>query len=389
MYLYITVAVVTILLASFVTGKEQLHTAGTAGAEGRQLMGGAKHPLSREQCFSMLCLAAVFLILFGLSALRQNVGNDYAKYVEFMHRLYTDAYIDDPGVPTEWGFNLLCRVVYGLSGYENHLLVFAIYSFVTVAFFLSAMYEQSVEFPFSFFMFMTLGYYFQSFSTVRYYLALGIALYSMKYVLRGQWGRFLLLVVAGAAFHKSIWVIVPLYFLASRSWKKWQVILATAFCSHFLFFQNFYMKLVVRLYPTYEGTEFLEGNGISYINVLRCLAVLALTAVCYQKVAQDRNCMFYFYLNLGALILYLFCYFIPVVSRIGYYLTVSQIFFVPALLGYLEKPAMKKLFRFLAIGACILYFMLYLRRAHQDGVLVLPYKCFLFQDMVDILSDVS
>ena len=245
MYLYITVAVVTILLASFVTGKEQLHTAGTAGAEGRQLMGGAKHPLSREQCFSMLCLAAVFLILFGLSALRQNVGNDYAKYVEFMHRLYTDAYIDDPGVPTEWGFNLLCRVVYGLSGYENHLLVFAIYSFVTVAFFLSAMYEQSVEFPFSFFMFMTLGYYFQSFSTVRYYLALGIALYSMKYVLRGQWGRFLLLVVAGAAFHKSIWVIVPLYFLASRSWKKWQVILATAFCSHFLFFQNFYMKLVV------------------------------------------------------------------------------------------------------------------------------------------------
>ena len=68
MYLYITVAVVTILLASFVTGKEQLHTAGTAGAEGRQLMGGAKHPLSREQCFSMLCLAAVFLILFDFTA---------------------------------------------------------------------------------------------------------------------------------------------------------------------------------------------------------------------------------------------------------------------------------------------------------------------------------
>ena len=389
MYLYITVAVVTILLAAFVTGKEQFHIAGTACKESVQVLKKGKQEWSRERCFSMLCLVAVFLILFGLSALRQNVGNDYAKYVEFMHRLYTDAYIEDPGVPTEWGFNLLCRVVYGLSGFENHLLVFAIYSFVTVVFFLSAMYEQSVEFPFSFFMFMTLGYYFQSFSTVRYYLALSIALYSMKYVLRGQWGRFLLLVFVGAAFHKSIWVIVPLYFLASRSWKKWQVILATVFCSHFLFFQNFYMKLVVRLYPTYEGTEYLEGNGISYINVLRCLAVLTLTVICYQKVAQNKTYMFYFYLNLGALILYLFCYFIPVVSRIGYYLTVSQILFVPALLKCLDKPTIKKLFRLLAITACIFYFVLYLKRAHLDGVLVLPYKCFLFQDMVDILSDVS
>lgn len=374
MFLYITVAVITVLLSCFVKKEEQVNR---------------DNYLSRERCFRVICMLAIFLILFSVSALRLNVGNDYAKYVEFMHRLYTDAYIDDPGVPTEWGFNLLCRVIYGLSGFENYLLIFAIYSFATVAFFLAALYEQSVEFPLSFFMFMALGYYFQSFSTVRYYLALGIALYSMKYVLRGQWGRFLLLVFAGAAFHKSIWVIVPLYFLASRAWKKWQVIAAFVFCSHFLFFQSFYMKVVMRLYPTYEGTSFLEGNGISYINVLRCLAVLALSAICYKHVKDNRTNLFFFYLNLGALILYVFCYFIPVVSRIGYYLTVSQILFIPALLQGIEKSVWRKLFRFAAIIACILYFVMYLMKANQDGVLVLPYKTFLFHDMVDILSDVS
>lgn len=374
MFLYITVAVITVLLSCFVKKEEQVNR---------------ENYLSRERCFSGICMLAIFLILFSVSALRLNVGNDYAKYVEFMHRLYTDAYIDDPGVPTEWGFNLLCRVIYGLSGFENFLLIFAIYSFATVAFFLAALYEQSVEFPLSFFMFMALGYYFQSFSTVRYYLALGIALYSMKYVLKGQWGRFLLLVFVGAAFHKSIWVIVPLYFLASRVWKKWQVIAALVFCSHFLFFQSFYMKIVMRLYPTYEGTSFLEGNGISYINVLRCLAVLVLSAICYKQVKDNRTNLFFFYLNLGALILYVFCYFIPVVSRIGYYLTVSQILFIPALLQGIEKPVWRKLFRFAAIMACILYFVMYLMKANQDGVLVLPYKTFLFHDMVDILSDVS
>lgn len=374
MFLYITVVVITVLLSCFVKKQEELNK---------------DNYLSRERCFSVICMLAIFIILFMLSALRLNVGNDYAKYVEFMHRLYTDAYIDDPGVPTEWGFNLLCRIIYGLSGFENYLLIFAIYSFVTIAFFLAALYENSIEFPLSFFMFMTLGYYFQSFSTVRYYLALGIALYSMKYVLRGQWVRFLLLVFAGAAFHKSIWVIVPLYFLASRTWKRWQVIAAVVFCSHFLFLQSFYMKIVMRLYPTYEGTSFLEGNGISYINVLRCLAVLVLSAICYKEIVGNKTNTFYFYLNLGALILYVFCYFIPVVSRIGYYLTVSHILLIPALLKSIEKPIWRKLFRFAAIMACILYFVMYLMKADQDGVLVLPYETFLFHDMVDILSDVS
>ena len=51
---------------------------------------------------------------FALSACRLNVGNDYAKYVEFMHLVNCDAY-----VPTEAGFNLLVKIIYGLSGFEN------------------------------------------------------------------------------------------------------------------------------------------------------------------------------------------------------------------------------------------------------------------------------
>ena len=81
-----------------------------------------------------VCLLSIFLVLFALSACRLNVGNDYAKYVEFMHLVNCDAY-----VPTEIGFNLLVKIVYGLSGYENYLLVFAIYAFATVIIFLLAM----------------------------------------------------------------------------------------------------------------------------------------------------------------------------------------------------------------------------------------------------------
>lgn len=409
MILYITVAVVTALLASLVDSHEARQS----------------HTLTRQRLCNRVCLTAIFLILFLLSACRLNVGNDYAKYVEFMHLVNCDAY-----VPTEIGFNLLVKLIYGLSGYENFLLVFAFYSFATVLFFLLAMYEQSDEFGLTFFLFMTLGYYFQTFSTVRYYLALALALYSMKFVLRKQWGRFVVLIVLGAAFHKSLLVVIPLYFLASLPWKKWQLAIAAVFCTTFLFLQDFYLKLVVFLYPTYEDTEYLEG-GTSYISILRCAAVLGFAGIVYlmrrredgqksirageresveitkntacetgingeknvtmieQEKEWSQRFWFYTYLNLGALILYVFCSFLPIISRIGYYLMVSQILFLPMLLKAVPDKKWRRVFRVGILLAAVLYFAMYLKKGANDGVLILPYKTFFFHEMVDILSDVT
>ncbi|MBD5525550.1 MAG: EpsG family protein [Lachnospiraceae bacterium] len=366
MILYITVAAVTVLLACMVNSRPVIQP----------------YKTTRQQMCNRVCLLSIFLILFALSACRLNVGNDYAKYVEFMHLVNCDSY-----VPTEIGFNLLVKLIYGLSGFENYLLVFAVYAFVTVFLFLSAMYEQSDDFPLTFFLFMMLGYYFQTFSTVRYYLALAVALYSMKFVQRGQWGRFVILILFGSAFHKSLLVVIPLYYLASRAWKKWQLAIAALFCTTFLFAQDFYLKVVILLYPTYEDTEYLEG-GTSYINILRCLAVLAFAGTVYFM-QKDSRFGFYFYLNLGALVLYVFCSFLPIISRIGYYLTISHILYLPMLLKQVENVKWRRLFRLGILLAAILYFAIYMSRADQDGTLILPYKTFLFHDMVNILSDVN
>ena len=384
MILYITVAAVTVLLGSMVNCRPVTQPYRT----------------TRQQMCNRVCLFAVFLILFALSACRLNVGNDYAKYVEFMHLVNCDAY-----VPTEAGFNLLVKIIYGLSGFENYLLVFAVYAFVTIGIFLFGMYEQSEDFSLTFFLFMALGYYFQTFSTVRYYLALALALYAMKFVMRGQWGRFTVLILLGSAFHKSLLVVIPLYILAVLPWKKWQLAAGALFCTTFLFCQDFYLKLVVLLYPTYEDTEYLEG-GTSYINILRCLAVLAFSGIVYwsgkrsgstrgeeQKNAEvgeryDRA-HFYFYLNLGALVLYVFCSFLPIISRIGYYLTVSHILYLPMLLKQVEDRRWRKVLRAGILLAAVLYFAIYMSRADNDGTLILPYKTFFFNDMVNILSDVN
>lgn len=344
---------------------------------------------NRAVLFQRLCLLTIFVILFAVSACRINVGNDYGTYVEFMHRLYTDKYIADAGVPTEWGFNLLARFIYLISGGENFLLVFAIYAFVTVAFFITAIREQSVDFGLSFLLFMTFGYYFQSFSTVRYYMALAIALYCMRLVNERRWISFVMLVLIGSGFHKSLLVILPLYFLASLVWKKWMIALGAAACISCFFLKDIYMKILVILYPSYEGTEYLAGSGFSWINIIRCVAVLALSIYMYREVVRDSSVgRFFFNLNIGALALYIFGSFLPIVSRIGYYLTVSHILFVPMLIHAIPNKKVRRMIYAALIAVSILYFAVYLHKAYDDGVLVLPYRTFFFNEMVDTLSDV-
>ena len=375
MLFYLMIAVGTVALAMLV---------GTIPLQAEKKDG--KMGISRQQACNRLCLFSIFIILFGVSACRLNVGNDYAKYVEFMHLIACDVY---DYVPTEAGFNVLVTVLYELAGGENFLLVFAVFAFFTIWLFLKSMYEQSDSFGWSFFLFMTFGFYFSTFNTVRYYLALAMALYSIKYVLKKEWGKFILLVLLGSTFHKSMLVVIPLYLLATLAWKKWQMALMALFCTTFFFLQDFYLKVVVFLYPSYEDTEYLEG-GISWFNILRCLGVLVFALLYYkQAVEGSRRNKFYFFCNLGALVLYSCCSFLPIITRIGYYLNVTQILFIPAVLVKIEDKRQKRFWGIMIGLAAAAYFALYLLRAENDGIRVLPYQTFMFHDMVPILSDVN
>ena len=89
--------------------------------------------------------------------------------------------------------------------------------------------------------------------------------------------------------------------------------------------------------------------------------------------------------NTLALLLYVFCSFIPVISRIGYYLTVTQILLVPAILESIEDVTRKKLYKLVVLIACLLYFLIFMwKQAPADGVRILPYETFFLHDMVPL-----
>ena len=333
--------------------------------------------ITRRQGINSLSLLAVFTILFLLSALRMEVGNDYETYVDTFHEIYVGGY-----VVTEPLFNAVVKCIYELSGGENYLLVFAVFAFVTIWIFLKAMYDQTEEFPLAFFLFMTLGIYFRTFNTVRYYFVLAITLFSFRYLFRKEYVKFILLIVLASFFHKSVLVVIPIYLIANMKWKKWYVAVLSGGAAVMVLCQDLIMKIALELYPSYKDTIYLQtetGLAGNLMSILRCVAVLVLALVCYKESwKDDEKNQIYIKLNFLAVLLYLCGSFLPLVGRIGYYLITCQILLIPSILGSVKEEKKKKLLTAVVIIACVIYFLLFLKSANQPGVRVLPYKSWLF-----------
>ena len=386
MIFYGLLGAVTIALACLVENRASC----CAKAVGRMGM-------TRRQARSCAALFTLFLVLAGTAALRIDVGNDYGNYVNIFHEIYVGGY-----VVTEPGFNWLVRFLFLLSGGENYLLVFGLFAVVTAIIFLKAMYDQSVDFTLSFALFMLLGLYFRTFNTVRYYFVLAVTLYSLRYVLKREYSKFVLLILLAALFHKSVLVVIPLYLIAALPWKKWQVALGAAFAVSLPLFQGFWMKVVLWLYPSYQNTVYLQketGLEGSLMGIIRCAAVLLLGLSAYREtIKENRANLFYFKLNLLGLALYTCASFLPLVSRFGYYLITAHVLLVPGILmgmpdeapepggasalRLLKKGAgkKKKVMFFLTAAFCLLYFAYFLLTAHQEGVRVLPYHSWIFTE---------
>lgn len=330
--------------------------------------------VTRQQMFNRILIFAVFFLLFAVSACRIAVGNDYWVYRSDFLLIEQNRHVS-----FEFGFVWVVRFLQSMLNHDQYLPVFAVFSFFTVLFFVRGMADLSEQFCFTVFLLMTGGYYFSSLNSVRYYLVLAIAMYSIKYVLQDEWGKFILWILIAAAFHKSVLVVIPLYFLASREWKKRHMLLLAAGCASLLLFQDFYRRIIFYFYPFYEGSMFDTGET-SLTNIARCAAVFVLSLLYYrQAIRGDKKNRFYFYCNLGALVLYVFASFIPEISRIGYYLNITNIFLIPGIIVKIPEKRQRILWTVLTATAYLAYFALFLRSAYSTDIRLLPYRNWIFQ----------
>ena len=355
MWIYVLLTMIVVLLGIFVNSnyRGQVH--------------------SRGQMLNRVILIAVFLLLFTVSACRIAVGNDY-----WVYRYEFELIAQRRHVSYEFGFQFVVYIMQLIFGYDNYIPIFALFSFLTVWFFVKAMYDQADWFAGTIFLLMTGGYYFMSFDNVRYYFALSVAMYAMKYFLAKKYWKFILWIVFAACFHKTILVVIPVYFVAKIVWNKKNIWLIPAASLVLLLGQEILKFIVFKFYPFYEGSTF-ENTNVSYANIAKCGAVLVFCLLYFKQViSKNQKLYFYFNLNLGALLLYSFASYIPELTRICYYMVVGQIFLIPGVIVRIEKKWQRILWSTLIGVAFILYFYIFLKRSYATEIRLLPYMNWIF-----------
>ncbi len=368
MAVYLTLTVVTLLLASFIRNRDYV-----------QLNSEQLRPayMDRQRAFNICMAVAIFLLLTGVSACRIAVGNDY-----WVYRFQFNLIMQERHVSYELGFNLVVWLIQTLLGYDNYIPVFAFFSVATCYFFVKAMYDRAEDFAFTLFLLLTGGYYFNSLNSVRYYLVLAIALYAMKYVLRREYVRFVLWIILASLFHKSVLLVIPAYlvavYLADHKLKMWHYILGGLLIASLIFGQGFYREIIFTFYPYYRDSVF-DVSQLSWVNIGKCAAVLALCVVTWKTgLAESRGIRFGFYLNLAGLVGYFCGSFIPEVSRVCYYLIISQIFLIPAVINRMKDGWFKNLCRIGVIAAFAFYFAMLLKGMDAVNIRLLPYLNWIF-----------
>lgn len=385
MILFVGVTVLVLLMAFFCNtagqpvegGKEeslQLHTGAGGNGPGRTQGG-----MTRQHALNLWLCGGIYVILSALSACRIASGNDYWVYTGMFSLIAQGRHVS-----SEFGFNALVRVMqyfFGTEGY-SYLPIFGLFSLLTVYFFLRTIYEQGDWFLGSMFLFLMNGYYFSSFNSVRYYLVLAIALYSTKYVLRGEYLKFILWILAAATIHKSVLVVIPVYlgarWLAGIRLRPWHYIVGALLVLSLFLGRDIYRFVIFKIYPFYENSMF-DTVEYSLTNIGKCAGTLILSLLCYKSAIRDNQCnRFYFFLNLGGLVLYTCGAFIPEVSRVAYYLVLPQIFLIPKLLRSISNTLWRRL---LTAGTALVfaaYFVLFLRSAYDVSIRLLPYLNWIF-----------
>ena len=363
MALFLGVTMITLVLAYFCnTSGVQLHRDGC---------------ITRQGALNRVLLMAIYVILTALSACRIASGNDYWEYTEMFSLI-----AQFRTVSTEIGFNWFVRFMQALFGRSEYLPIFGAISVVTMFFFLKAIYQQGEWFLGSIFLFLMNGYYFSSFNSIRYYLVLAIALYTMKFVVDGEYGKFILWILFAALFHKSVLLVIPVYlfakWIAVIKLKKWHFVAGAVLIISLIFARNIYREIIFFFYPFYEGSAF-DHVDYSVTNIAKCLGTLALCVICYKGALKENvKNRFYAVLNIGGLVLYTAGAFIPEVSRVAYYLVISQIFLIPSLLVSLKEGWFRKVCICGVAVVFIGYFALFLRSAYSTDIRLLPYLNWIF-----------
>ncbi|MDN7020674.1 EpsG family protein [Lactiplantibacillus plantarum] len=164
------------------------------------------HKWNRLQSKFWLWISAIPFFL--IAALRYRVGTDYSVYMDMQIPQLLRGI--DYKLKYEYLYQAVIKLGMAISGYQ---LVFILTHLILLFFIWKSFENLSADLCFSVFIFMFGAFYNTSLNIMRQSIAMAVFLYSIKFIVRRDFRRFLIMIIIAFLFHKSAIIFLPLYWL--------------------------------------------------------------------------------------------------------------------------------------------------------------------------------
>lgn len=251
----------------------------------------------------------------------------------------------------EFFYKLLNKFIYGIGLDFKYLLM--IVSIATYAPLVYISHKYS-KYPFiSVLVFVTLGFFVFSLSGLRQSIAIGLVVLNFKYVYEKKPFKYLLLIVVAALFHKSAYLVIPLYFVFNYKLPKKLLFLIPVLVVSVYLFRAEITQILTNLYP--DGYGFVETGATNFMLFLLVIYIGTLTTSIIFK--ND-----YMYkltqIILVAVIIQMFSGYSTIIMRVGYYYFAFLILLIPEFITLFKDIPSKLVIQGLVITFLVTYFLL-------------------------------
>lgn len=313
--------------------------------------------ISRNKKLSkMFFLVSSFALLFIVSAFRGNFTTDYIHYTNLFH-LYSSVPLTDifnSGFTQENGYLLLSRLIGGLT--SNEVVLFATISFITL-FLYFKFFSKSKNYSWlCIFMFVNTGIYYSSFNISRQILAISISLIGMKYIVKQNFYKYLLIIFLASLFHTTSLIMLPMYFILRLNINRRNIIFQILVSLGIFFGFNVILPYVQNFfYDNYSEDAYgMTGFPLTSLTLPVFLTMLILINVNKIPSGDNKNnillnsVIYYFLFSLLGLHLQL-------LTRLSYFFLGNVIMIFPIILNNKKNFWDKFYFLFIIIIFLLLY----------------------------------
>lgn len=320
-----------------------------------------------------VAFSSVFLLFSFIAGTRYFVGTDFKTYT--MHQIPQALYgMSKNQYDVEFLYNRLIKL--GVTiGNGSYQYVFVLTHVIIMFFVCKYIYDRSLNYPLSIFIFVFSTFFNFSLNGMRQSIATAIFLYSTKYIVKRRPIIYFCMILLATLFHKSAIIFIPLYFSSYLDLKSSRKLIISLFISSPIVLMclsqihNIVYKISIKLnfYTKFFGSIYDTGS-VSNMNIMLLVANLIITMIVYFIYSKDKQIKLRdgedsapaitvdYNIQVIATIFSLISFAIPGSFRVFYMFMPIQMTLI-ANVFYLYKNRSIKIF--LLSGICIMYIVIF------------------------------